>query len=169
MLQTWALANPVAFEIIVGLYFQRSPRHPMTVGQGYSRFLHSNEWMKDPRRIDILSTNPFDRRIEQWIEPIDARFRAVAHDIGQATGVLEAAIRWWAQMDDSRGSHNVARVLRKAGWIQYMNLHGSAHWNIVHGILIMDEGKEKDDLMAQAEAESPSLFDFCLRDLFCGS
>lgn len=100
----------------------------------------------------------------QRMVPTDECFNDLLKDISNnGRPELEAAIRTWA----GEQPHRVEPVLNKAGW--GLNIERTQDWYIMDAILKMPDGEEKDELLAQAMAESPRFYQQCVEDyLFCG-
>ncbi|KAL9098062.1 MAG: hypothetical protein Q9163_006203 [Psora crenata] len=167
-LEQWWKTEPLAFETLVGLYFQHSGRHPAQVGEIWHSALTARGWMLNPRRLDILEKNP-NSDVERW-PPIthDSRLKGISDLIDQGyQEPFERAIRWWSIQHEPQ-NWGVDRVLRRAGWVDESDLMNLHEWNVMHAILSMEECTEKTSYMLQAKEESPRWYDYCLKQLFCG-
>lgn len=158
---------PVAFGILVGLYLQESGRTPAQISQRLVRSLTCPDWERDLRRKDILNTNP-NAAIERWVMPSDPLFLAIVAEVARSPDPFEASIRWFASKDDGSG-FQMEQIVRKAGWTTWPATVESQAFRVMHSIFVMAEGEGKDQKLAQAKAESPLLFEYCLRDPFCGT
>lgn len=158
---------PVGFEILAGLYFQHSERGPYDVGK-QKVYAMTLPWERDLRRVDQLEKDP-RFPCDKWVIPYDdASFMEVVATItnGGFALALEAAICEWAigvACDD------MVRILQIAGWRQAGSMRQTPEWKVADDILKMEEGEEKEKLMAQARAESPRFFRCCEEDVSnCG-
>ena len=60
-------------------------------------------------------------------------------------------------------------LLAVAGWKKLGIMQLTFEWEVADSILKMEEGKEKEKLIAQTRAESPSFFQYCEEDVSnCG-
>ena len=164
-LTAFAQTNPVAFEAFVGLYFQESGRLPYDVGKQQSPQLCCQGWLRNPRVLDILTNGG---TVGKWEVSADDLFLIFGKEIAHNLFAFEAAILRWAINDDKTGGHNVVRVLRKAGFIPMMEMPYTSEWMIMDSIFKMAEGEEKERKIRMAQKESPLLFQYCLKDIWCG-
>lgn len=116
-------------------------------------------WKTDARKLDMEEMNPGST--DRWGPP--------SSDVKNICGLLrdddipafEEAIRLWAEE-----TRRLDYVVRRAGWRPIYEQ--SPDWKVIHNILKMDEGKERDDLLAAAKHHSPRFFAECMTDLSCG-
>ena len=148
----------------MGLYFQAQGSNPASIGKGKCVSLCSG-WIINPRAADLLGDGG---HVGQWEAPTEPRFWVVGQEIMRHMAFFEAAILWWALRDDHSGGDNVARTLRKAGWVRSFDMPYTVEWKTVDAILVMAEGEEKEKKLAQAREESPLLLQYCLEDIWCG-
>ena len=161
----FAQTNRTAFETYIGIYFQESGRLPYDVGKQQSAQLCCQGWLRNPRVLDILANGG---TVGQWEASADPLFWMFGKEIARHLVTFEAVILWWAMIDDKTGGLNVARVLRKAGFIPVMEMPYCSEWVVMDSIFKMVEGEEKERKIATAKKESPLLFQYCLKDLWCG-
>ena len=163
-LRTIAIDKPEGFLTLVGLYFQDSGRSPLDVaGQLASKL--NDGWVRDHRKLDERDKNA-QLRAEGWVDPSgDIVFQRTMAEIAATKLVpFEATIRWWAE---NAVAPKVAEVLQRAGWTQESPML-SESWQVMDRLFKMNEGPEKEKLLAQAKQESPRFYQYCLESLFCG-
>ena len=146
-LKLFAHTDQKPFETYVGLYFQESRRLPYNVGKQQSAQLCCQEWLRNPRVLDILASGG---HAGQWEASADPLFMIFGEEIARHSVAFEAAILWWAMSDDKTGGHNVARVLQKIGFLPVMEMPYTSEWVVMDGIFKMAEGKEREKTNATA-------------------
>ena len=142
------------------LYFQQSGHSPYDVGKQklYAMIL---PWERDVIRVDQLDKDP-NFAVEKWSVPYDdAKFMEVvaAIHIGNDELAREAAICELAIGVEFNAMMNLLTVAR---WKQVGTIFER---KAADTILKVEEGEEKENLMAQARAESLSFFQYCGEDV----
>lgn len=144
-----------AWEQLVGWYIQETGRLPtQAIACG---------WKRDCRKIDILEKNI--NAFEIWSPP--GRDTVGATIWGQLTGsghlmyIFEEAIRRWANGHETE----LEQVLKKACFTSSIWIDD---WMKMGNMKRMDEGPDRERLLALAKEESPRFYDQCMNDVFCG-
>ena len=144
----------------MGLYYQEAGKQPWQ----YSCTGTRQDWRKDARRADILARNRVE--VGQWRVPAgDQGFEEILQALRKSDNciILEQAIWDWSRLADPKLIDN---LLLRAGWVT--SEYQSPDWYVVDSILKMPDGEERNHMIARAKLESPTFFDECEKDPFCG-
>jgi len=170
----WAHRYPDLWEVLIGLYFQNSGRHPRDVAGHDTRGheLLRGRWEVDARKLDVISKDP--TLVDVWRVPDGADgellgcIAAWACDGRQL--LFEEGIRRWtedcAQLASRPDDTWLDRILYRSRWARDPSL--SPDWLVMSNIKRMLPGTEKDEMLARTEFESPLFFARCMADANCG-
>ena len=154
-LEHLSVSEPEAWELLIGLYLLYSGRTPLQIlGHAYHR---AHRW------LDRVELEPgFEGG--QWKVPSHPGFNALLGRLaGEGKEALETAARTWQRQQPGR----VADVLRRAGWLPLPE--EVKEWGTIDKILQMQEGEEKERLVALTKKDSPRFFEACRQTYFsCG-
>lgn len=154
----FAASDPSTWANLVGLYFHHSGRCPWDLG--LELFMVDRDW----RWLDLMERDP--KAVPTW--PLPEKGTLLESLVGQLAesaakkSILEEAIRRWKMEHGG----DIMSILKYSGWISYPNF--SEDWVTMSRILQMEEGPEKQGLIAQARLESPRFAEHCMNDPNCG-
>lgn len=152
-----AFTDLATWRNLLGLYIHHSGRSPGAIGL-------RGLFCRDYRWVDLLDKDK--KAVPTWPMPVEGSVLDIV--IRQVRGsdmkreMLEEAMRRWEMISHE----DMTFILKNAGWINWLN--PTEEWNIMDQILRMDEGPEKQRLIAQARLELPKFVKNCLEDHLCG-
>ena len=152
-----AEADPETWKCLIGHWFQQFDDNPAIID--------NQIWERDVCLVNQYRKDPSS--VEMWSLPADSTlFRKLTGQIGNGNQVVFAeAVRRWVR-GPSGGDFEA--VVRKAGWVHNDYTDNPDAWWVMASLKAMDEGLEKEKLLAQAKEDSPLSYERCMQDGFCG-
>ena len=162
LLSSLCQSEPQVWEAIARLYLQER-LSPAAFDSSAAPAL-AGTWVADLRRVDQLNKDP-NLELGQWRAPALPQY--LCDGLRERTDVVELGILLWAQ----QRPESVTFVANKAGWYKDCGPAPlpSADTDKMNEILTMEDGDERNKLLAQAQEESPLFYEACFANvLFCG-
>lgn len=159
-----AMSSPLAWEILVGYYFQEGRNPGAYLGHGCEALL----WEPNLLLQDRQEHNP-EMFPGPYLVPNDLdgdRLQTIARCIMDGNeDLFTFAIRTW-QLGLKGGEPNaLENILLRAGWC--FNVEGSPEWNTVAMVKRMAPGQQRDALLLSAFQELPRFTKRCWEDPRC--
>ena len=142
----------------MGIYFHHSGRSPRDAR------LVTDVVTRNLRWVDALERDPAAGPV--W--PLPVKGTLLDHLMIQISEsalkqlIFEEAARRWAVGNGEA----IGLILVCSGWIK--DVRRTIEWDVFDKIVRMEEGPEKEGLIAQARLESPRFVEMCLNNPFCG-